>query len=56
LDLTVSFQFLNFVSQICFLFVPKMSANFTSYIIQNIYIALFSCLIVGKFTVKGLLF
>jgi len=40
LDLIVSFKFLNFISQICFLFGPEMSANFTSYIIQNIYIAL----------------
>ena len=40
LDLTVSFKFLNFNSQICLLFVPEMSANFTSYIVQNIYIAL----------------
>ena len=39
-DLTVSFKFLDFSSQICLLFVPEMSANFTSYIVQNIYIAL----------------
>jgi len=31
LDISVSFEFLNFSSQICFLFVPEMSANFTSY-------------------------
>ena len=33
LDLTVSIKFLDFNSQICLLFVPKMSANFTSYIV-----------------------
>ena len=38
LDLTVSLKLLNFISQLCLLFVPEMSANFTSYIIQNIYI------------------
>ena len=37
LDLTVSF---NFSSQICLLFVPEMSANFTPYVVQIIYIAL----------------
>ena len=40
LNLTVSFKFLNFSSQICLLFVPEMFTNFTSYIVQNIYIAL----------------
>ena len=40
LDIAVSFKFVNFVSQVCLLFVPEMSAKFTSYIIQNIYIAL----------------
>src|SRR5215469_5778896 len=40
LNLTVSFEFLNFSFQICLLFVPKMSASFTSYIVQIIYIAL----------------
>ena len=40
LDLTVNFKFLNFSSQLCLLFVPEMSANFTSYIVQIIYIAL----------------
>ena len=40
LDLTVSFKFLNFSSQLCLLFVPELSANFTSYIVQNIYIVL----------------
>ena len=39
-DLTVRFKFLNFSSQICLLFVPEMSANFTSYIVQIIYIVL----------------
>ena len=38
--LTVSFKFLNFNSHISFIFVPEMSANFTSYIVQIIYIAL----------------
>ena len=38
--LTVSFKFLNFSSQICLLFVPKMSANFASYSVRIIYIAL----------------
>ena len=36
LDLTVSFKFLNFSSQICVLFVPEMSANFTPYTVQII--------------------
>jgi len=40
LDLTVSFKFLNFISQICLLFVPEMSANFTPYTVQIIYLAL----------------
>ena len=40
LDLTVSFKFPNFSPQICLLFVPEMSANFMSWIVQNIYIAL----------------
>ena len=40
LDLTISFKFLNFSSQICLLFVPKLSANFASYRVQIIYIAL----------------
>ena len=40
LDLTVSFEFLNFSSQISFLFVPEMSANFTPYTVQIIYLAL----------------
>jgi hypothetical protein len=39
-DLTVSFKFLNINFQICLLFVPEMSASFTSYIVQIIYIAL----------------
>ena len=39
-DLTLSFKFLNFSFQICLHFVPKMSASFTSYIVQIIYIAL----------------
>ena len=38
LDLTVSFNFLNFISQLCLLFVLEMSATFTSYIVQIIYI------------------
>jgi len=38
--LTVSFKFLNFSFQLCLLFVPKMSASITSYIVQIIYIAL----------------
>jgi len=38
--LTVSFKFLNFSSQICFLFVPEVSANLTSYIVEVIYIVL----------------
>ena len=36
-NLTVSFQFLNFSSQICLLFVPEMSASIPSYIVQIIY-------------------
>ena len=32
-NLTVSFQFLNFSSQICLLFVPVMSASIPSYIV-----------------------
>ena len=40
LNLTVSFKFLNFSSQICLLFVPEMSSDFTFYIVQNFYIAL----------------
>ena len=40
LYLTVSFKFLNFSSQICLLFVPEISANFTPYIVQIMYIAL----------------
>ena len=39
-DLTVSFKLLNFSFQICLLFVPKMSASITSYIVHIIYIAL----------------
>src|SRR5215469_5715025 len=39
LNLTVSFEFLNFSFQICLLFVPKMSASITSYTVQIIYIA-----------------
>ena len=39
-NLTVSFQFLIFSSQICLLFVPEMSASIPSYIVQIIYIAL----------------
>src|SRR5215469_129200 len=39
LNLTVSFEFLNFSFQICLLFVPEMSASITSYIVQIIYIA-----------------
>ena len=35
-NLTVSFQFLNFSSQICVLFVPKMSVSILSYIVQII--------------------
>ena len=38
--LTVNFKFLNFSSQICLLFIPEMSANFTSYIVQIMYIVL----------------
>jgi hypothetical protein len=38
--LTVSIKFLNFSSQICFLFVPEMSASITSYIVEVIYIVL----------------
>ena len=34
--LTVSFNFLKFSSQICFLFVPEMSDSFTSYNVQII--------------------
>ena len=40
LDIIVSFKFLNFSSQICLLFVREMSANFTPYLVQIIYIAL----------------
>jgi hypothetical protein len=40
LDLAVSFKYLNFSSHICLLFVPEMSANFKSYIVQIIYLAL----------------
>jgi len=32
-DLTVSFKFINFTFQIFLLFVPEMSASFTSYIV-----------------------
>ena len=39
-DLTVSFQFLNFSFQICLLFVPEMSASILSYLVQSIYIVL----------------
>ena len=39
-DLTLSFKFLNFSFQIFLLFVPEMSASFTSYIVQIIYIDL----------------
>src|SRR5215469_4110716 len=39
LNLTVIFEFLNFSFQICLLFVPKMSASITSYVVQIIYIA-----------------
>jgi hypothetical protein len=39
-DLTFSFKFFNFSFHICLLFVPEMSANITSYIVQIIYIAL----------------
>ena len=38
-DLTVSFKFLNFSSQICLLFVPEIPASITYYIVQIIYIA-----------------
>src|SRR5215469_1627350 len=38
-DLTVGFKFLNVSFQICLLFVPKMSASITSYIVHIIYIA-----------------
>ena len=38
--LTVSFKFLNSSSQLYLLFVPEMSANYMSYIVQIIYIAL----------------
>jgi len=38
-NLTVSLKFLNFSFQICLLFVPKMSASITCYIVQIIYIA-----------------
>ena len=34
---TVSFNFINFVLQICLLFVPEVSTSFTLYVIQNIY-------------------
>jgi hypothetical protein len=34
-DLTVSFQFLNFSYKICLLFVPEMSASSTSYIVPS---------------------
>ena len=40
LDLTVSFEFLNFSFQICLLFVPEMCANFTPYTVQIIYLSL----------------
>ena len=40
LDPTVSFKFLNFSFQLGLLFVPEMSASFTSYIVQIMYIAL----------------
>ena len=39
-DLTVGFKFLNFSCQICLLFVPEMSASFTSYVVQIINLAL----------------
>ena len=39
-DLTVIFKFLSCSFQICLLFVPEMSASFTSYIVQIIDIAL----------------
>ena len=39
-NLAVSFKFLNFSSQIFLLFIPEMSANFSSYIVQIIYITL----------------
>ena len=39
-DLTVNFNFLNFSFQLFLLFVPETSANFTSDIVQIIYIAL----------------
>ena len=38
-DLTGIFKFLNFGFQICLLFLPEMSASFTSYIVQIIYTA-----------------
>ena len=40
LDRTVSFNVLNFSFQIYLLFMPEMSASFTSFIVQIIYIAL----------------
>ena len=39
-NLTVSFKILNCGLQIGLLFVPEMSASFTSYIVQTIYIPL----------------
>jgi len=38
--LTVSYKFLYFSFQILLLFVPEMSASYTSYIVQIVYIAL----------------
>ena len=46
-DLTVSFKFLNFSSQICLLFVPKISASITSYIVHIIHCIL-ACLLWSK--------
>ena len=47
-DLTVSFKFLNFSSQICLLCVPKMSANFASYSVQIRNIRLKNSLVYKK--------
>ena len=38
--LTVSFKFLKFSFQIYLLFIPELSASYTSYIVQIIYIVL----------------
>ena len=39
-NFALSYMFLNFSSQIFLLFIPEMSANFSSYTVQIIYITL----------------